>query len=93
MSRDRSDLVAKEALEVGQKWVETLREELKREGRAVEGGWPGTMSEARARVGGQVSRMLARRRLSPLASEELASASRAAYDHARRTWLALPERW
>jgi hypothetical protein len=89
----RKTLVSKEALDVGQRWVEALREELKREGRPVEGGWPGTLSEARARVDGSISRLLAKHRLAVLSSEELSLAARAAYDHARRTWLALPERW
>jgi len=89
----RKTIVSKEALDVGQRWVEALREELKKEGRAVEGGWPGTLSEARARVDGALSRVLAKHRLAVLSSEELSLAARAAYDHARRTWLALPERW
>lgn len=88
----RWEFVTKEALAIGERWVATTCEELRKDGRPVEGGWPGTLSEARALAGGTLAAVLARRRLSTLTTEELANAASAVYEHARRRWLALPER-
>lgn len=38
------------AEESGRAWADAVREGLEREGRRAAGGWPGTVSEARARV-------------------------------------------
>jgi hypothetical protein len=69
-------------------WVASWRETLRRDGRAMEGGWPGTLGEARTLVLKQLVPELAKRGLSAPDSEALARASRETYAAARRAWLA-----
>jgi len=88
-AEERRALVLEVALEVGQRWAESCRDELRREGRCVEGGWPGTMSEARGKVDEQVHRALGARRWPVLTNDELTQATRTAYERARRVWLAM----
>ena len=38
------------AIDAGREWAGAVRERLDEEGRAATGGWPGTMTEARARA-------------------------------------------
>ena len=38
------------AIDAGKAWAGAVRAELENEGRTVAGGWPGTMTEARARA-------------------------------------------
>ncbi len=61
---------------LGRRWAESVRESLADEGRPACGGWPGTVSEARARVHGEAT--------SPSEHERLA---RLLYDAARAFWL------
>ena len=73
----------------GQAWALDWSTTLSGEGRAVSGGWPGTLSEARGRVAACVAR-----RVGPakrVSAEELESLARRAYAAARKTWLARAE--
>ena len=65
------------------KWVNLLVETLENEGRLIEGGWPGTISEARRRVVG----CLALHPRDPVAGEELAVLVDLLYSEAKRLWL------
>jgi hypothetical protein len=65
-------------------WVRRRIEELVTEGRAVAGGWPGTMREARACVRFE----LAREGLLPASHEDIERAAKRAYTCARDAWLA-----
>ena len=51
------------------------------------GGWPGTLPEAKARVATYFERELARLEMVQLTADELASATRIAYDKAKHDWL------
>lgn len=65
-------------------WASWWRAEMRRQRRPLEGGWPGTLSEARARVARRVAVELGPDfRLTP---EELDGAARSAYAAARRDW-------
>lgn len=66
---------------VGDTWVEHVATGLRQEQRTAAGGWPGTMSEARART-------TAHFRGISITREELEIASRAVYQRARASWLA-----
>lgn len=88
----RRTLLTEAAALVGRRWFDAWRESLKEQGRALEGGWPGTMPEARARVATHLTTTLAGRRLSPPTRDELTAAARATYDEARRAWLCSPAR-
>jgi hypothetical protein len=86
----REELLAEGARLVAERWAQGWRDQLEREGRAVEGGWPGTIQEARARTTAYFVVELARRRLPSLSNDELTCTARATYDRARRDWLAKP---
>lgn len=89
MRRGRRALLNDAALAVATLWVQTLSEDIRREGREVCGGWPGTVPEARARVTLFCSLELERHHMSKLTADEVGWTSRAAYDKAKRDWLAL----
>ena len=82
----RRVLLRETAFVAGREWFASWREDLVREGRSMDGGWPGTLSEARARVTASVGRALARRKMDTATYEELGLAVRAAYDEAKRAW-------
>lgn len=81
--RERSELLEQGSIASGARWAASWREALRREGRPISGGWPGTLSEARARVSA----------LSPqaLSWEERERMARLAYAAARREWLSQRE--
>src|SRR5262245_28681488 len=67
----REAILEGSALEAARIWATSCVEELAREGRPIEGGWPGTMPEARGRAGGLAARTLARLSMPALAHDEL----------------------
>jgi hypothetical protein len=87
----RQARIEESAVALGRTWAEGRRQHLHLEGRPVCGGWPGTLSEARARVwqmfGGA-------RDWHPVTEAEREQAARAVYRSARDEWRrhALPER-
>ena len=89
-AEERRDLLAEGALVLGQKWVQLWCDDLRREGRPVAGGWPGTLPEARARAAAYFGHEFARRRIPLLTADELGWVARATYDKAKREWLSMP---
>jgi len=83
----RRSLLQDTALDLGRRWFASWRDDLLREGRVVEGGFPGRLAEARALVAASVGPAFAKKRLSAVTDEELGWAAHAAYDEAKRTWL------
>ncbi|HMJ11946.1 MAG TPA: hypothetical protein VK524_11060, partial [Polyangiaceae bacterium] len=83
----RTALLCDAAVLIGASWARGWCEEMSKTGRAVEGGWPGTLPEARTRVAEYFRVECARRRISELSPDELATATRSAYDQAKREWL------
>jgi len=71
----------------GQLWAQEVRNNVRKELRRAAGGWPGTVSEARARLAEFVLPQL-NRQGAAATSEDRERAARALYDSARRTWLA-----
>jgi hypothetical protein len=69
--------------------VRSLCAALAEQGRPVAGGWPGTMVEARALIGGHLRVELDGRGLRTASSTELARAAEATYARARSEWLGL----
>ena len=82
----RRRLIKQEPAALGTAWAIDSCEELRQSGRSVEGGWPGTVKEARVRVQRELTRLLAARGLAPLRPEELVAATSAAYEQAKRAW-------
>ena len=72
---------------LGTTWARGWFETLLNEGRAVSGGWPGTMQEARFRARTHCDRELSRRGLAPLSQAELLIVTAATYERAKRDWL------
>ena len=68
----------------GARWAASWRDDLRKQGRPASGGWPGTLSEARA----QVAAIFVR---DALTLQERELAARAVYAAARRDWLSHEE--
>lgn len=68
----------------GHAWAIEWADALRREGRAVAGGWPGTLSEARVRVVA-CARQSGRQRTTTHA--EIERLTKKAYEAARNSWL------
>jgi hypothetical protein len=82
--RQRATTAIERAVEAaGQAWALDWINMLRDEGRAIAGGWPGTIREARQRVA-----MCATGANGSLGHEELEALTRRAYDVAAETWLA-----
>jgi hypothetical protein len=75
-----------EAQAVGSAWAHELRGSLKRENRRASGGWPGTVSEARARARILLLPWLSTRGAVLATQEQVASLTSALYASARATW-------
>lgn len=70
----------------GATWAREYLETVEKSGRAIEGGWPGTLPEARARVLRSLPSALSARGFSPLNAREVAVASAMLSAAARRSW-------
>ncbi|MBI4702516.1 MAG: hypothetical protein HY744_15460 [Deltaproteobacteria bacterium] len=86
-AEDRQALLAEGARAAGKQWAQRWRETLRQDGRRVVGGWPGTLSEARARAHAHFCAALLRAGMAELTSSELDRAARATYACARDDWL------
>jgi hypothetical protein len=75
------DALDREVDAIGKAWAEHAIAAFRNEGRSITGGWPGTMSEARARVSG-CARSSARR-----VEPNREALARRAYLVAKSTWL------
>jgi hypothetical protein len=85
----RQNLLDDAAKRAGGLWAASRRDELSREGRPVEGGWPGTIAEARARAADAIRTLLHERAMVALTYAELGRAAQVTYGEARRTWLGM----
>jgi hypothetical protein len=84
----RQTSIEASAAALGRTWAARCRHDLQREGRAASGGWPGTLSEARARVGRRLVVEASGRRSELLITDaEREVAARLAYSTARAEWL------
>ena len=92
VSASRQSLLVEAPAALGAAWAHGLCAGMQREGRSIEGGWPGTVVEARAMVLGHLVRELARRGMAPPSTAELTSATEITYDRARRHWLEVARR-
>jgi hypothetical protein len=89
MQRSRETLLERAAFDAARAWTRALRAQLAREGRRVEGGWPGTIREARTRGAAEAAKVLTGRSMSGLSHEELERVARITNDESRRSWRAL----
>lgn len=77
---------------IGARWVLDYSATVQGSGRRIEGGWPGTLPEARGRVLASLPQELSERGAAPLSSQELAAASAMASAEAKRRWRAATKR-
>jgi hypothetical protein len=82
----RSRLIREQPAVVGAGWARDFCSEALQSGRRIEGGWPGTVPEARMRVLQGLTRELAAQGFAPLSHEELVAATAATYERAKRDW-------
>ncbi len=82
-----AELVPSVSSAIGEAWANEIANKLRSQLRAVAGGWPGTMREARSRT---LMACPAARHPS-FDPEALASLTRAVYEAARRRWDAMAE--
>jgi len=82
----RSQLLGQCMTLAGKTWAAALVEEMSKARRSVEGGWPGTIAEARTLAQRELTRQLASRGLAPPSAGELASAAATVNEHARKEW-------
>src|SRR3954466_2451286 len=71
---------------LGVTWAADACDDVAQSGRRLEGGWPGTVPEARMRVLQELTRELAEQGLPPLSHIELVAATAGAYERAKRDW-------
>jgi hypothetical protein len=74
---------------LGAHWALDSSRNVALEGRRIEGGWPGTVPEARARVKRELTLELEALGLSPPTESELLIATSTAYERARHEWQRL----
>ena len=84
--QDRGSTLDSWANALGKLWAQQCREALHRAGRAAEGGWPGTLSEAHTRLSNAVS--LERAGFAALTRDESTQLARAVCASARLEWRA-----
>jgi hypothetical protein len=82
----RRESLEKMATTLGVDWARAYRDDLRGQGRAAAGAWPGTISEARARVEFRLSLEASRRGWSGIADAERAELARALYAAAKNFW-------
>lgn len=84
--QQRRLLIEERPSALGVSWALDSCADVTRSGRRVEGGWPGTVPEARMRVLSGLTHELAARGFAPLSQTELSVATSTVYDRARREW-------
>ena len=73
-------------MSIGAGWVVEYSRALQESGRRVEGGWPGTTPEARARVLARLPQELSNQGSAPLSADELSIAVAGVSAEAKRRW-------
>ena len=85
--QNRTTILERAAAHAAQTWAEACFAALAQEGRRVDGGWPGTIREARTRFAAEATRALAGQAMALLTHDELDRLAQATYEEARRMWL------
>lgn len=88
----RSRLMRELPVSLGVRWASDALREVTLEGRKIEGGWPGTLPEARGRVRRDLTQALEAKRFAAAGEDELATATATAYASAREEWRRLGRR-
>ncbi len=82
----RRTFIEESAVLLGRRWALLCRTNLKREGRAAAGAWPGTLNEARSLIGHALRVEMDGRKMPTITEPERELAVRTAYASARAEW-------
>ena len=85
----RDLLLEQMAVDTARSWIEEVHRELVRDNRPMDGSWPGTLSEARARAGEAFRRAAGHRDMPTPHPNELDQVARLTTEEARRAWRKL----
>ncbi len=77
---------------VGRTWALECVNALRESGRPIEGGWPGTLPEARARILRKLSLELSAQGMLPLNASEIGPVSSSTNAQAKRSWHLVAKR-
>jgi hypothetical protein len=91
-SPTRSVVLKDASAAVGASWALECVSALRASGRLIEGGWPGTLPEARARILSKLSRQLSAQGLPPLDAREMGLVTSSTNAEAKRSWLLAAKR-
>ncbi|EYF07679.1 hypothetical protein [Chondromyces apiculatus] len=83
---ERRKFIEQRAIALGQSWAQGWRRDLQQQGRAVAGGWPGTLREARTYVERALATELRGRKMTAISTAEREAATKVAYASARNEW-------
>ena len=83
----RLKIMETEAVVAGRKWAGAWKRDIVSEGRAVAGGWPGTITQARAKVYAHIHPILRDKGMRLPSTSENEETARALYRCAREFWL------
>lgn len=92
LPESRGALLREASEAIGARWVLDYSASVQQSGRRIEGGWPGTLPEARSRVLASLPQELSSRGAPPLSPQELVVASAAASAEAKRRWRVAAKR-
>jgi hypothetical protein len=84
---NRAIILERAAVDAAQTWTDACFAALAQEGRRIDGGWPGTMREARTRAAAEATKALQVLAMSVLTHDELDRLAQTTYEKARRAWL------
>jgi hypothetical protein len=85
-SERRSRLLRETSEAAGATWALTYLDSIQESGRRIEGGWPGTLPEARMRMLSSLPQALSAQGLAPLSPQEIIAASSITSAEAKRCW-------
>ncbi len=85
----RTVVLTEGAALIGGNWARAVHAAFCLEGRPASGGWPGTLGEAKARIGPHLRAELAKQGMPALSGDEITATAREAYRKAKRAWLDL----
>lgn len=87
----RQAFIGRLIAELGEGWAKRFRDELDKEGRPAEGGWPGTLGEARSCIDTSVLPALLRANMQAPTTVERIALARALYISAKTHWRSFCE--
>jgi hypothetical protein len=86
LAEQRGNALREASEAIGVRWVLDYSASVEESGRRIEGGWPGTLPEARGRVLASLPQQLSQSGAAPMSAQEIIVASATASAEAKRRW-------